>query len=150
MHFSRSLGIAHMSVPLLIWAGMVIAISMEAVVKFHAPTVTLEIGVDVGRQVFPALMKAEWAWVLIAALAYFWKRQHYGHSGVVYFWFAAIGCLLIQTLVLLPELMMQADWLIAGKPYPPNNVHIWYVLVTKIKLIALLAAAHFSLRSRSS
>lgn len=152
MHFERKSGIVHLAVPLLVWAGMVIAISMEAVVKFHAPSVTLEIGVDVGRQVFPALMKAEWILAVIAVCLFSLnKRQRRRltiRPGVVYFGLAAIACLVFQTLVLLPQLMHQADMLLAGQVYTSNNIHIWYVLVTKIKVIALFIAAHFSLSSQ--
>lgn len=42
-----------------IWAGGLLAIALEAWVKFSAPSVTREIGLDVGRHVFGAVNKPE-------------------------------------------------------------------------------------------
>ena len=43
-----------------VWAGMVLGISfLETPVKFTAPSVTLPIGLDVGRHVFGAFNKVE-------------------------------------------------------------------------------------------
>lgn len=53
----------------LIWLGMVLGISfLEAPVKFMAPSVTLEIGLDIGRYVFGAFNKVECAFALVIAI----------------------------------------------------------------------------------
>ena len=53
----------------LIWLGMVLGISfLEAAVKFLAPSVTLEIGLDIGRYVFGAFNKVECVFALVIAI----------------------------------------------------------------------------------
>ena len=53
----------------LIWLGMVLGISfLEAPVKFLAPSVTLEIGLDIGRYVFGAFNKVECVFALVIAI----------------------------------------------------------------------------------
>jgi len=53
----------------LIWLGMVLGISfLEAPVKFMAPSVTLEIGLDIGRYVFRAFNKVECVFALVIAI----------------------------------------------------------------------------------
>ncbi len=53
----------------LIWLGMVFGISfLEAPVKFMAPSVTLEIGLDIGRYVFGAFNKVECVFGLVIAI----------------------------------------------------------------------------------
>lgn len=52
------------------WCGCVTAISfLEAWLKFRAPGVTVPIGLGVGRLVFAALNKLEWA-LAIASLVF--------------------------------------------------------------------------------
>src|SRR3712207_7116586 len=47
-----------------IWVGFLAAISfMEAPVKFTAPSLTLAVGLDVGRHVFAVLNKVEWVFI---------------------------------------------------------------------------------------
>ena len=61
-----------------VWAGMVLGISfLETPVKFTAPSVTLPIGLDVGRHVFGMFNKVELAFVLImvAILLYLRPRR---------------------------------------------------------------------------
>ena len=55
-----------------VWLGMVIAISfLEAPLKFRAPGVTLQIGLNIGRLVFRALNIAELLLALALAIAVF-------------------------------------------------------------------------------
>lgn len=42
-----------------IWIGMILAIGMESIVKFSAPTLTKPVAFDVGRVVFSAFNKAQ-------------------------------------------------------------------------------------------
>ena len=149
MFIKSSSGIFHLSVPLMVWAGMLIAISMEAVVKFKAPLVTLEIGVDVGRQVFPALLNAEWGLFLVTVAAWLLNTHRYPGRTLKIAMLTTLTCLLIQTFFTLPALMYQADMLISGQYYIPDNSHIWYVALTQIKILALFVSAHCALTNAS-
>ena len=144
-------GLFQLTSPLLIWIGMVLAICMEAVVKFRAPSVTLEIGLDVGRQVFPALTVAEWILVGICLLAFAFSARQRSHPIVVTSFLFALVVLVLQTAWLLPELMHQATLIIAQQGAPASHAHQWYVVLTVLKLAGLLTAAHYSfLRSGNS
>ena len=138
---------SYLVMPLMLWAGMLIAISMEAVVKFKAPLVTLEIGVDVGRQVFPALMQAEWLLMGITTIMLL-GSQAKTNKGVLAALFISLSSLLVQSLITLPALMFQADQLIAGKPYYPGHSHIWYVVLSQIKVVALFVASYLCIKQK--
>ncbi len=140
----KSAGLLQAGVPILIWVGMVIAITMEAVVKFQAPTVDLVVGVDVGRHVFPALAVSEWLLLTVALVLLLAERVPLSRAlglplGL------AIAMLLWQTLDLLPTLVRDATQLVAGLQPERNNAHLWYVLSTGVKVCCLLLAARFLL-----
>jgi hypothetical protein len=60
----------------LIWLGMILGISfLEAPVKFMAPSVTLEIGLDIGRYVFGVFNKVECALAIALAILVLIIRQ---------------------------------------------------------------------------
>jgi hypothetical protein len=53
-----------------VWLGMVLAISfLETPLKFHAPEVTLRVGLGIGRVVFRALNAAAIALAVVLAVA---------------------------------------------------------------------------------
>jgi len=119
-----------------VWLGLIAGISLlEAPVKFTAPSVTREIGLDVGRHVFAAL---NWTELGLAALAgalciVAWPegtlRWVLGGIGVV---------LLLQTVWLLPELLSQATAIVEGTIDEANTwFHLGYIALEAIKLIAL-------------
>ena len=53
-----------------IWLGMVLAISIEAPLKFRAPGITLPLGLGIGRLVFRALNTAEIVLATATALTF--------------------------------------------------------------------------------
>jgi hypothetical protein len=59
-----------------IWLGMILGISfLEAPVKFMAPSVTREIGLDIGRFVFSVFKKVECALAIVMAILVIIIRQ---------------------------------------------------------------------------
>lgn len=148
MHSTNgSINLRVIGVPLLIWIGMIIAISIEAVVKFQAPSVTLKIGLDVGRQVFPALAMAEWILATITVLLVVFCKQQYRVRLIVIPLLLILGIVAVQNLWLLPALTQQATDLIEGRAYDPNGEHLIYVGLTFLKLIMLSWASKRSLFS---
>jgi hypothetical protein len=85
-----------------IWFGFVCAISfMEAPVKFTAPTLTLQAGLDVGRKVFAALNKVEISFALISLILILFEKSNKKITAV---FFLTAVILLIQSFWLLPSL----------------------------------------------
>lgn len=120
-----------------LWAGVVIGISfLEAPVKFTAPSVTREIGLDVGRHVFAALNSVEIG--LGVLLLFLLVVAEPGHvvrwaGGVV------LVLLLVQTFWLLPVLSAQAAEIIEGGTGPSTNyAHVAYVVLEGIKVCGLV------------
>jgi hypothetical protein len=120
------------------WFGMVIAISfVETPLKFRAPGITVPLGLGIGRLVFKALNIAESALavLLLVALA----TGHGDGRG----WIPALvatACLVIQMAVLRPALDRRAAAIIAGGEVAPSRLHLGYVALEVVKVLALVTA----------
>lgn len=128
-----------------VWAGMVLGISfLETPVKFTAPSVTLPIGLDVGRHVFGAFNKVEIAWVLLAcALMVFFRAGR-----AVRLPLAGVGIIVLgQTLWLLPLLDARVGMILNGQTPPSAPYHIVYIVVELLKLAGLVVAGVSCLRA---
>ena len=121
----------------LIWLGMVLGISfLEAPVKFMAPSVTLEIGLDIGRYVFGAFNKVECAFALIMAILLIIIRKKdvtLIPLGLAWLFLA------LQTVWLLPVLETRAEIIIQGRKPAPSILHTFYVALEVLKAVALAA-----------
>lgn len=119
-----------------LWAGLVAGISfLEAPVKFTAPTMTREIGLDVGRHVFSALNRTELGLGAITLAAFVVGRP----DGVVRWWLGGVaGALFLQTVWLLPVLRRQAQGIINGeRNHASSFLHVGYGLLDGGKILAL-------------
>jgi hypothetical protein len=120
------------------WFGMVIAISfVETPLKFRAPGITVPLGLGIGRLVFKALNIAESALavLLLVALA----TGHGDGRG----WIPALvatACLVTQMAVLRPALDRRAAAIIAGGEVAPSRLHLGYVALEVVKVLALVTA----------
>lgn len=119
-----------------VWAGMLGSISfMEAPVKFTAPSLTLQVGVDVGRHVFQALNRVELVLCTVLVLLSIISKAP---ARKLVLPFAVALLLLLETAWLLPVLDERALKVIAGET-PPSTYHHWmYVSFEVIKLAGLL------------
>ena len=119
----------------LIWLGMILGISfLETPVKFKAPSVTLEIGLDVGRQVFGVFNKVECAFALGMAILILLVRQKDRlliPMGVVW------SSLALQTFWLLPILDDRVELILQGQTPAPSSLHTIYVVLEVLKVVAL-------------
>lgn len=124
---------------LMIWAGALIAISfMEAWVKFRAPLLSREAGLDVGRRVFRGLYYIEGITAIAIVSLGFWEASNWYLFTLT---FLAPLILLFQILVLFPMLEQRAVERIEGKKVTGPEVHRIYVTLELIKLVALISAA---------
>jgi hypothetical protein len=129
----------------LVWAGMVAGISfLEAWVKFRAPSLSLEEGLDVGRHVFGALNLVEMAWATAALALVVIGRpaRPVGLAAGV-----AAGIVALQGAWLLPVLDGRVETLLAGGTPPAAPYHVLYIGLECVKLAALLAVGILSLRA---
>jgi hypothetical protein len=124
---------------LMLWAGALLAISfMEAWVKFRAPLLSREAGLDVGRRVFRGLYVIEGILGVGVVAFSLWEASTWPPL------LASLlppAILLFQILVLFPSLEKRALERIEGRGSSGPQVHRSYVFLEFIKLIALFAAA---------
>ncbi|HEX6994465.1 MAG TPA: DUF4149 domain-containing protein [Gammaproteobacteria bacterium] len=160
--------IAVFAVVSLVWIGVVLGVSFLATpVKFLAPSLTLPVALDVGRQTFHWYNRVELviaAVTLIAAIASDRQRiiWHDGADGarrggalpyatlVAAFLLAAV---VLQGFFLLPRLDARVEVIIQGGTPPASVLHDVYVAVEAVKLGALVGAAWLGvagLRGRAS
>ena len=126
---------------LFTWLGFVCAISfMEAWLKFRAPGVTLPIGLGIGRLVFGALNKVEWAFaivVVVSALAH--SKTILTLPNIVLAVIVVI--LVLQTTWMLPALDARAESYIQNRPVSSSGLHLWFVGAELIKVTGLFITA---------
>ena len=129
----------------LVWAGMLLAIPfLEAWVKFRAPSLSLEEGLDVGRHVFGALNLVE----IIAAtsmLALTWLARP--ARRIVCAAAVAAAIVAVQSVWLLPVLDARVELILAGHEPADAPYHLLYIGLEVVKLMAVLLAGAASLRS---
>ncbi|MBC8769763.1 hypothetical protein H4O18_17315 [Arenibacter sp. BSSL-BM3] len=120
-----------------LWIGFVGAISfMEAWLKFQEPTLTLSVGLGIGKLVFNALNKVELVLATIILLTL------YRTSKKIFLWrnlffLIPLAILIFQTLILLPILDARAIAIIENNPVPISNAHLYYVGLEVVKVTTL-------------
>ena len=121
-----------------IWTGFVGAISfMESWLKFRVPNLTMPVGLGIGKLVFSALNKVEWALAIIIGITLF-SYQSELKSLFVYWFMLILSILILQTVWLLPSLNKRAQTIISGKKLPPSSAHYYFVGAEFIKLLLLI------------
>ena len=133
-----------LGVLILLWAGVLIGVSfLAAPVKFAAPSLSLPVAMDVGREEFNALNRVEIGLALaalaLAALARP-RRAVWLCLGI------AALVVAVQTAWLLPLLDARAALIIQGGTPPPAPWHALYAVAEVLKLLALLVAGWLGLR----
>lgn len=131
----------------LIWLGMILGISfLEAPLKFMAPSVTLEIGLDIGRQVFGVFNKVECAMALAMAILVVIVRQK---DRLVIALGLVWSSLALQTFWLLPMLDDRVELILQGQTPAPSSLHMIYVVLEILKAVALAVYGFWVFRGRN-
>lgn len=127
-----------------LWAGMVLAISfMEAPLKFRAPGITLSLGVGIGRLVFRALNAAEAVAALVLVVA---VLAGDARGGAVWALLAvAVAALATKAVVVRPLMDRRALRLLDGERLGPSRMHLVYVGLELVTVVALVALGVVSL-----
>ena len=118
-----------------IWLGMVVAISIEAPLKFRAPGITLPLGLGIGRLVFRALNASEI--VLAAATAITFALVPRPTASILLL-VALAATLAVQVAVLRPRLETRAAVIIAGETPPTSRAHLVYIALEGAKVLMLI------------
>src|SRR5690606_18050648 len=101
----------------LAWLGMLLGVSFLATpVKFQAPSLELEVALDVGRVTFDIFSRIEWALAALLVIATFFPRAPLAE---MVFTAVAVLVVSIQAFWLLPVLDMRVEAVISGEPLPP-------------------------------
>lgn len=120
-----------------VWLGMVLAISfLEAPLKFRTPGLDLRTGLAIGRIVFRALNIAECVWVAVIAMCLLIDRPSAAITSLAV---AAAAILLVQLLVVRPQLARRTNQVLAGEDAPRSSSHQWYILLEAAKVAVLVA-----------
>lgn len=134
----RSMPLARVGLLLvsLLWVGMILGLSfLEAPVKFTAPSLTLAVGLDVGRHVFGAFQKCQVAlWLWAVGMAIFSRPGNRVWSLVA----LAGVCLLLQVFWLYPAMDARVTLIIAGTTPPSAAYHLLYIGLEVVKALLLL------------
>ncbi|POY36727.1 hypothetical protein C3K47_10230 [Solitalea longa] len=127
------------SLPIVItflWLGFICSISfMEAPIKFTAPHLTLEVGVEVGRVVFKALNRIEIIFCLCSIGLVFINSFH--RTIIIFLCLLAI-ILGAQTFWLLPALHERIQLIIEGQIPPASYLHKLYIVLDSVKAVCLV------------
>jgi hypothetical protein len=117
-----------------IWLGMVLAISLEAPLKFRAPGITLPLGLGIGRLVFRALNASEIVLATATALTFALAPRPLAATVLLV---ALAVTLAVQVAVLRPRLEARAQLIIDGETPPRSRAHLAYIVLECAKLLML-------------
>ena len=131
---------------MMVWAGMILGISFIATpVKFRAPSLTMPVGLEVGRYTYRLFTAVE-LWLLIAVIVSGAIAQPRWIS-VLALAFVALQ-LLVQHYWLLPALDARVSQILAGGQILFSTSHWVYGAFEGVKATLLIAAASIEIAKR--
>ena len=117
---------------------MVVAISIEAPLKFRAPGITLPLGLGIGRLVFRALNASEVALAAATAITFAFAPRPIAATVLL---IALAVTLAVQVTLLRPRLEARAAVIIAGETPPKARTHVVYIVLEGAKVLMLIVFA---------
>ena len=123
----------------LFWLGFLAGVSFLATpVKFLAPSLTLPVALDVGRQTFAVLnpMELLFAFLLSGAAALAWRSTGQGRATLA-MTVVLLLMVLAQMLWLLPLLDARVEVILQGGTPPASRLHLLYIVMDVLKLLFL-------------
>jgi len=130
----------------LIWLGMILGISfLEAPLKFKTPSVTLEIGLDIGRLVFGVFNKVECALAVALGILILIVRQK---NWLLILLAVVWSTLALQTFWLLPILDNRVALILQGQTPTASCLHTIYVVLEVLKAASLGLYGFLAFRRR--
>src|SRR5687768_1336846 len=117
------------------WAGLVVGVSfLSTRAKFLAPSITLRVALDVGRQTFRMLCRTDMLLAAAASVLCVVKPNPATVLGLM-----AIWCVILtERFWLLPVLDFRAGIHLAGLKPPPSYHHVLFARLEALKAVLLL------------
>jgi hypothetical protein len=117
------------------WAGLVLGVSfLSARAKFRAPSITLRVALDVGRQTFRVLSRTEILLAIAASLASAAMPKTLIVVGLALVW----SVIFVERLWLLPVLDLRAGIRMTGRTPRPSYHHTLFASLEMTKVLLLL------------
>jgi hypothetical protein len=115
----------------ILWAGIALGVAFLATpAKFLAPSLTLPVALDVGRQTFAVCNRVELViGALLIALAPFTTRR--GPWTLAFL--PPIALVVLQAVWLIPTLDARVGQILQGHAPPPSSLHLVYIAVEAFK-----------------
>ncbi|PWK83001.1 hypothetical protein C8D88_112252 [Lentzea atacamensis] len=113
---------------------MVVAIAVEAPLKFRAPGITLPLGLGIGRLVFRALNASEIVLATATAITFALAPRPLAATVLLV---ALAVTLAVQVVVLRPRLEARAALIIDGVTPPKSRAHLAYIALEGAKVLML-------------
>lgn len=113
---------------------MVLAISIEAPLKFRAPGITLPLGLGIGRLVFRALNASEIVLATAVTVTFAFAPRPLAATVLL---IALAVTLAVQVVLLRPRLEARARVIIDGGAPPRSRTHVAYIVLECAKLLML-------------
>ena len=115
-------------------------------VRFTAESITRPVAFDVGRVVFAALNKAEFAALIMLLIVV----RVSGRSRELWAWCSVLALIVVaQGAWLIPELAARTDIILAGGQPPPSHAHAIYATLELVKIGLLFVLGFRSLAGRA-
>ncbi len=128
----------------LLWAGMILGVSFLATpVKFSAPSLTLPVGVDIGRHIFSIFDQAQWFILVLLIVVSLISPSRVKPKLLPLILFIQI----MQSAWLLPCLNKLALSIIAGQSAQASKLHAMFGVAEACKLLLLISLAWLQLNS---
>lgn len=126
----------------LVWAGMLIGVSFLATpVKFLAPSLTLPVALDVGRQTFGVFSVVEIVLALVLVSAAIVARR----ERIIVIATVLVGAIVaLEVIWLLPVLDARVEIILNGGTPEESDLHSLYIVFEFAKLLLLAAIAWFA------
>lgn len=130
---------------LTVWAGTIIGVSFIATpVKFEAPSLSIPVGLEVGRYTFRLFARVELGFLIVLIITAFFARPK--HITVVALAIVA-AAVLLERYWLLPALDDRVSQILAGGAISFSSSHWVYAALEAAKAALLIAAATVEYRS---
>ncbi len=119
-----------------IWVGAVLAISfLETPLKFRAPGITVPLGLGIGRLVFRALNRVEAVLAVVITIAVLTGDAD--PTGVVIALVVAWLALIAKAAIVRPRLGRRTDLVVAGEDPGPSHLHLVYIALELVTVVAV-------------
>lgn len=129
----------------LVWCGLLLGVSFLATpAKFLAPSLSLSVALDVGRQTFVVFNRTEWLLGALLAIIWFFSGRARWSALLIT---TVVAIVLTETLWLLPMLDARVAVVMAGGMLEPAGYHNFYIGLEGLKAFALLGLGVHAFRA---